>query len=246
MIAMQVSILLTANYGYFNYLSMALCLFVLDDDQLAWAARRVGWTLATPRPRVPRPATTAALALAAGILVPLSVVPFLPFLPGGIRLSRALTPIPASLDVVRSVNAYHLFAQMTLVRREPVFEGSDDGVTWKPYEFRYKPGDPMRAPPFVAPHQPRLDFQLWFLLLGRPTARYATTLMRRLLTDPASVASLFSSDPFPDAPPRLLRLAAYGYRFTDLATRRATGAWWSRELDGTTRAVRASDFPAGE
>jgi hypothetical protein len=246
MIAMQVSILLTANYGYFNYLSMALCLFVLDDDQLAWAARRVGWTLATPRPRVPRPATTAALTLAAGVLIPLSVVPFLPFLPGGIRLSRTLAPIPAALDVVRSVNAYHLFAQMTLVRREPVFEGSDDGVTWKPYEFRYKPGDTMRAPPFVAPHQPRVDFQLWFLLLGRPTARHATMLMRRLLTDPASVASFFSNDPFPDVPPRLLRLAAYRYRFTDLATRRATGAWWSRELEGTTRAVRASDFPAGE
>src|SRR5262249_25972818 len=95
MIAMQVSILLTAHYGYFDYLWMALCLFVLDDDQLARAARRVGWTLATPRPRVPRPATTAALALGAGILVPLSVVPFLPFLPGGIRLSRALAPIPA-------------------------------------------------------------------------------------------------------------------------------------------------------
>jgi hypothetical protein len=141
------------------------------------------------------------------------------------------------------VNAYHLFAQMTLVRREVVLEGSVDGVSWSPYEFRYKPGDPARPPPFVAPHQPRVDFQLWFLLLGGPPRdRYFQNLLARCLTDPPVVAPLFSRDPFPTGPPQQLRLVFYQYRFTDGATRRQDGAWWRRELLGYSRPLTARDL----
>jgi len=137
------------------------------------------------------------------------------------------------LNPVRSINAYHLFASMTMVRREPVIEGSNDGEHWEAYEFRYKPGDPNRAPPFVAPHQPRVDFQLWFLLLGgRPAAPYFDTLLTQVRDGSPVVASLFAHNPFAQQPPRFVRLAVYRYRFSDAATRRATGAWWSRELLG--------------
>jgi hypothetical protein len=149
-----------------------------------------------------------------------------------------LLPARALLDDIRSINAYHLFAQMTLVRREPVIEGSDDGVTWQPYELRYEPGDVDRSPPFVAPHQPRVDFQMWFLLLGgRLLAPWFRTLLDRLQHDPAAVAPLFARDPFPTTPPRWLRVAVYRYRFSDPATRAGTGAWWTRELEGTTRPI---------
>src|SRR5262249_11554310 len=81
-------------------------------------------------------------------------------------------------------------------------EGSDDGVTWQSYELRYEPGDVDRAPPFVAPHQPRVDFQMWFLLLGgRMLAPWFRTLLDRLLHEPAVVAPLFARDPFPTTPP---------------------------------------------
>jgi hypothetical protein len=122
---------------------------------------------------------------------------------------------------------------MTYVRREAVIEGSDDGVTWHEYELRWKPGDPMRAPAFVAPHQPRLDFQLWFLLLGgRGVPRYFSTLLEQLRTQPDRAAVFFLQDPFRGRAPRRLRVAVYRYRFTDAATRRETGAWWSRDLEG--------------
>src|SRR5205823_923455 len=60
------------------------------------------------------------------------------------------------------VNSYGLFRQMTETRPEIVIEASDDRANWKPYEFSWKPGDPSRRPRFVAPHQPRLDWQMWF------------------------------------------------------------------------------------
>ena len=176
--------------------------------------------------------------------MPLSVVPFLPFLSA--TAYRETLPVRRVLNAYRSLNAYHLFASMTLIRREVVIEGSDDGTTWQPYEFRYKPGDPRRAPAFVAPHQPRVDFQLWFLLLGgRVSAPYFEHLLARLLEAPQVVAPLFTRDPFPITPPRFVRVAVYRYRFTDRATRRASGAWWQRELVGYSRPITREDLRAG-
>ena len=235
--AMQAMIVLTSNYGFFNYLTLALALFVLDDRDFGRITARLGRPLLPAPPRVPSRARTALLGAVAAILVPVSVIPFLPFF----RVSR-FARAERALDTVRSINAYHLFAHMTLVRKEVVIEGSADGESWEPYEFRFKPGDPSRPPPFVAPHQPRVDFQLWFLLLGGPPrALYFNRLLERLLTMPATVAPLFARDPFPETPPRLIRVAFYRYRFTDAATRRATGAWWSREPLGYSRPLAAGD-----
>ena len=226
-VGFQVFVVLTANYGFFNYLSAALALWMLDDHDLGvreHVVRPVSWP------------ATLAFGPAALVLVAVSFVPFLPFLRVPPDVAAAARPIDRFLDRYRSINAYHLFASMTLVRREPIFEGTVDGTTWRPYELRYKPGRVDRPPPFVAPHQPRVDFQLWFLLLGHG-ARYAETLIDRLLHDPDAVASLLAENPFPDAPPQAVRIAVYRYRFSDRATREATGAWWTRELEGTTRPV---------
>jgi predicted DCC family thiol-disulfide oxidoreductase YuxK len=236
MAGLQVVILLTANYGIFNYLSLALCCFVLDDGHLGRA------TLPAPPPR--GRLRVAAWTVLAALLTAVSLVPFLPFLPPLRPAIARLGPLPQALRQLRTLNAYHLFAQMTYVRREAVIEGSADGTTWAAYEFRYKPGDPHRRPPFVAPHQPRVDFQLWFLLLHGPrTAPYFETLLARLLAEPEAVAPLFAHDPFPSAPPRWLRVAYYRYRFTDFATRRATGAWWRRDLEGYSRPRSAGASP---
>jgi len=234
MAALQAIVIATANYGFFNYLSLLLCLWMLDDAHLA----RLGWRAEPAPERVPRPVVDTTHVAAAVLLVPLTVVPFLPFLHPPDALSRALIPVRRVLDTARTINAYHLFASMTLVRREVVIEGSDDGAAWRSYEFRWKPGDLRRAPAFVAPHQPRVDFQLWFLLLGhRHGERYFDTLLVRLLTEPAAVASLFADDPFPTTPPHELRVAFYRYRFTDRAGRTAAGAWWTREFEGYSRVL---------
>jgi len=156
MVAMQIAILLTAT-TLFNYLSIALALFVLDDTHLGVpvavaADRRGGRRRSRSSPRCwsgSRPSS------------------FLPLVPVARPFEAALLPVRRVLSTFRSINAYHLFAHMTLVRREAVIEGSEDGTTWLPYEFRYKPAIPTGPPPFVAPHQPRVDFQLWFLLPAR-------------------------------------------------------------------------------
>jgi hypothetical protein len=228
MLAFQLFVVLTANYGFFNYLSAALALWALDDHDLGVREHVV--------PRRSWLATISVTATAA-VLVPISLVPFLPFVRVPPAIARIAQPIHRVIDPYRSINAYHLFASMTLVRREPIIEGTADGTTWRSYEFRYKPGDVDRPPPFVAPHQPRVDFQLWFLFLGHRGGGYVETLLDRLLHDPDAVAALFVENPFPDTPPVAVRIAGYRYNFSDRATRATTGAWWTRELEGYTRAI---------
>jgi hypothetical protein len=134
------------------------------------------------------------------------------------------------------VNTYHLFAAITRERIEPEVQ-TFDGAAWRAHDLRHKPGDPTRAPHLVAPHQPRVDFQLWFYGLGyrRGAPQYVTELLDRVCHDPAVVQTLFREE-LPERPASA-RMAFFRYHFTTPAERRATGAWWKRELVGTMQPV---------
>jgi len=141
-----------------------------------------------------------------------------------------IEPVADIIGPFHSVNRYGLFAVMTPTRPEIVIEGSEDGREWLPYEFKYKPGDLQRRPPWVAPHQPRLDWQMWFAALeGYEHAAWYRNFTMRLLEGSPDVLALMARNPFPNRPPRYLRGTTYRYRFTDAAAQRATGAWWTRE-----------------
>jgi predicted DCC family thiol-disulfide oxidoreductase YuxK len=232
--SLQILILITGNYGFFNWLTLALCVLCLDDG--VWPKR---W-----RPRAPEPGTSPssgrrgawtrwtvrALALLCYLL---SLVPFLHTLQ---KPTKWLGPVNSAFNLVwpfRSFNQYGLFAVMTTRRVEIVVEGSDDGAHWLPYEFRYKPGDPMREPPFVAPHQPRLDWQMWFAALSDFRQQpWFLLFCKGLLEGSRPVTALLAANPFPRAPPKYLRALAYEYHFTDPAGRKRTGAWWRRQVAG--------------
>ncbi|HEV3408784.1 MAG TPA: lipase maturation factor family protein, partial [Chthoniobacterales bacterium] len=118
---------------------------------------------------------------------------------------------------------------MTKSRPEIVIEGSADGIDWAAYSFRYKPGDLQRAPVWVQPHQPRLDWQMWFAALSHPRQSiWFYGLMQRLLENSPSVLGLLESNPFPQKPPRYVRAILYDYHFTTAAERSASGNWWKR------------------
>ena len=114
------------------------------------------------------------------------------------------------------MNGYGLFRVMTKDRREIVIEGSADGIDWLPYEFKWKPGDVMRAPGWCAPHQPRLDWQMWFAALGNYRQNpWFGRLIVRLLENKRDVTGLFERNPFPDSPPRYVRARFLSLPFHD-------------------------------
>ncbi len=120
---------------------------------------------------------------------------------------------------------------MTTTRPEIIIEGSSDGRDWRPYEFRWKPGDLRRQPGWVAPYQPRLDWQMWFAALGQPAENpWVNEVCRHLLLNTPEVVRLLAGNPFPGQPPRFVRAILYDYQFTDAATRARTGQWWQRTV----------------
>jgi hypothetical protein len=167
------------------------------------------------------------------VLFAMSLVPLLGALHFPVARLAPLVALEQAAEPLRVVNGYGLFAVMTTRRPEIIVEGSQDGRIWLPYEFKYKPGDIMRRPRFVAPHQPRLDWQMWFAALGdfRRSPWYLN-FCQRLLEGSRPVLALLQNNPFPEAPPRYVRGIVYDYHFTDAATRRATGAWWQRDERG--------------
>jgi lipase maturation factor 1 len=244
---LQVLIAATGNYAFFNLLTAALCVFLLDPAGLPRRLRPRPVTAAAPAATVWGDWPRAVLVPFAAVIVLVSTLEFsegtlglaLPWPAPAVWMARAVSPL-------RSINTYGLFAVMTTTRAEVVIEGSDDAQAWRPYEFRYKPGDVRRRPTFVAPHQPRLDWQMWFAALGScDQSPWLQRLFQRLLEGSPPVLGLLGTNPFPDRPPRFVRALVYDYHFTDLATRRRTGEWWQRRLDGEFCPITARpDEPA--
>jgi hypothetical protein len=248
-VALQVLIFLTGNYCFFNLLTIALCLLLLDDATLlrltpkrcrpqTEPATSQDEKLA-PRP-VASPTTPTQARWPGFVLFPLALVlvvlPLMQFIAmfgGREAWPRPLGALYRWLAPFRSCNQYGLFAVMTTTRMEIVIEGSNDATNWLAYEFKYKPGDVQRRPGFVEPHQPRLDWQMWFAALGDYRQNpWLVNFCVRLLQGSPEVLALLERNPFANAPPRYVRARFYEYRFTDWATRRRTGAWWRRELKG--------------
>jgi lipase maturation factor 1 len=229
---LQVLIAATGNYAFFNVLTVALCVFLIapSSPPSRWRPPSLPATRANLFGAWPR----AVLAPLVGIVALVSTFQFtedtlglgLPWPAPAVGLARAVSPF-------RSVNSYGLFRVMTRTRPEIIIEGSDDGATWRAYELRYKPGDPARRPGFVAPHQPRLDWQMWFAALGAcEQSPWLQRVFQRLLEGSPPVVGLLGTDPFAGRPPRYVRALVYDYHFTDLATHRRTGAWWERRPEG--------------
>jgi len=231
MVVFQAILILSGNLSFLNYLTIVPVLACFDDDVLrSLLPRRLVARAdrAAAQAAPSRGQAVAAWALSAVVAV-LSVNPVL-------NLVSTRQRMNTSFDRLHLVNTYGAFGSVGEERHEIVFQGTSDpaitGATlWKEYDFWCKPGDPMRRPCFIAPFQPRLDWQIWFAAMSRPE-RYPWTLhlVSKLLQDDPGTLRLLANNPFPEAPPRFIRAAYFKYEFARPGE--AGGAWWNRTYLG--------------
>ena len=236
--ALQVGIILTANYAFLNYLVLALGVLLLDDRALTRA--RLPFVPSVPRETTPRHRVYRRIEGAIlGLAFYTTIAAFF------LGESDSVLALPyRMLAPFRFANAYGLFAIMTEARYEIEFQGSGDGSTWIAYPFRYKPQNPYERPGFYAPYQPRFDWNLWFASLGPwRQSPWVVLAEERLLEGSPSVLKLFERDPFGGKPPSMVRTVLWQYWFTDIETKRETGAWWRRQELGAfcPMVMRAKD-----
>jgi len=222
----QVLILSTGNYAFFNWLTIILGLMLFDDALLRrWLPSWCDEPIIQDGRR--RPGLTFLFV----VTLFLTSVPFARIL--GMAMPSWIVAPVEWVSPLRSFNSYGLFAVMTPNRPEIILEGSNDGKKWHAYEFTYKPGDPARRPPQVAPYQPRLDWQMWFAALGDYRQNpWFINFCFRILKGSEPVLRLLANNPFPQHPPVYLRAVLYEYRFTTVAERHQTGHWWRRDPKG--------------
>ena len=264
-VGLQLLIGLTGNYGFFNLLTLVLCLPLLEDADLPRPVRELlaGGTVASPEPPRWRRFVWAPVA---AVLALLSVVPITEAFRSDYwsdRPDHPLLTLRAWSHPLLISGSYGLFRTMTTARPEIEIQGSLDGTNWRTYEFRYKPGPTGTPPPFLGPHMPRLDWQMWFAALsaerlavhGDEGVRYWWTrqdpwvqrFAMRLLEGEPSVVGLLAEDPFSGERPRFLRLVLWRYSFTEWEG--CAGGWWAREhvttLLGPIQAPPGTTFIAG-
>lgn len=248
MIALQLGIAATGNYGFFNLLTIVLYLALLEDS--------AGPPRMTALPGGTRPtqildrgparwrlvANGAAVVIA--VLSVMTVFREIDVTSGRTSMiERLWSPrLLTWIDPLNSVNGYGLFRVMTTERPEIVIEVSDDGALWKEQEFRWKPGDVKRRPAIVQPHMPRLDWQMWFAALDPVSAQqWLRPLLEHLFAGDRVVTRLLGPNPL-NSTPRFARLAYYQYHFTSRQEGERTGTWWKRQFVGyLTDVVRRPD-----
>ncbi|MDT0475130.1 lipase maturation factor family protein [Streptomyces sp. DSM 41014] len=216
MIATQLWLILSGNFSWLNWLTVTLAVS---------AVRFPGG--ARPAPAAPLWYEVLVLAVAA-LLLGLGVRPVRNMLSRRQVMNR-------SFDPLHLVNTYGAFGTVSRVRHEIVVEGTADPVPredgdWREYDFKGKPGDPLRAPRQFAPYHLRLDWLMWFAALSPAYAEpWFGTFVERLLENDRATLRLLRRSPFPpDAPPRYVRARLFRYRYTTWRELRETGAWWER------------------
>jgi Lipase maturation factor len=249
-VAQMIGIQLTGNFGYFNWLTAALCISTLDVSASLFAALADPAALVSPQ-RLVFTLVAAFIMLATPVYLIfnswfnygfLSWPAFERLRPGPLRLYLAVLRFFEPLHLVNAYGVFH--AQAAPPQRwVTVVEGSHDGVEWKKYRYRYTMTDESSRPRYVAPHHPRLDHQTFYDAAGVDGTGYFQPLsftdpylltpssvldrtMQRLLEPGAPGAQLFAETGFRDGPPRFGRVALY--RFTALTAeeqKRANQHW---------------------
>jgi predicted DCC family thiol-disulfide oxidoreductase YuxK len=224
---------ITGNYNFFNFTILFLCISLYDDAALRKIMPARAWQMLTHciRPAKPHKITSFLVGFITLWIIFISTVQI------GIRFGgrppvaiAAISNITAPLHLV---NIYGPFAVMTRTRPEIIIEGSPDRVTWEEYTFKYKPGDLMRPPLWNIPHQPRLDWQMWFAALGTVDQNpWFFQFLKALLENRPEVMALMDHNPFSAKPPAYVRARLYDYRFTTMEEHAETGAWWVRTDKG--------------
>jgi len=170
-IFLQLMIIITGNYGFFNLLTILLCLTLLDDQTIPNQIKRFFDRSQNEHPNsVFLMRWQSALGTMVLIIFVITGSYYLrldfqgnrPEVAGQRPSSPITNALVRTAQFSRSMNSYGLFRVMTTTRPEIIISYSMDGKMWTPYQFNYKPVNLKAPPPFFFPHMPRLDWQMWF------------------------------------------------------------------------------------
>ena len=228
MVLFQVTLILSGNLSFLNWLTIVPALACFDDSF---------WSKCLPGLVAERAASAAdmqkpAILMTVAAWVVAAIVAVLSFFPV-LNMISSRQVMNTSFDSLDLVNTYGAFGTVGRVRYTVVFEGTDASVPdnsapWRPYLYCAQPVALDTRPVQIAPYQPRLDWQMWFAAMDTPSDYpWTVNLVWKLLHNDSGALSLFANNPFPDKPPQYVRAVLYSYTFAPPGNREHL--WWNRK-----------------
>ncbi len=225
-IVFQLTIIISGNLSWLNWLTLFLAFSTLD-------AKFLSGVLSLRAPVMQ--ATSPLLHLVNYGLVAIVALMSIPVV---VNMLSARQIMNTSFNSFHLVGTYGAFGSITRQRFEIVVEGTGDAVItpatkWREYQFKGKPGDVDYWPPQIAPYHLRLDWLMWFAAMSNyQDYPWFVNFTAKLLQGDKGVLSLLRVNPFPQKPPHFVRAQLYEYHFTTAEEKKRTGAWWRRALAG--------------
>lgn len=250
----MLGIQLTGNFGYFNLLSCVLCMTALDTSSslaaLSWgellAPEHLLFTIAFSFIALASPAYLAVNSWATyGFL---DWPAWQRLRPGCLKIYLALLRCLAPLRIINGYGVFHARSAPP-IHWVPVIEGSDDGVCWHAFEYRYTMTHGHSRPRFVAPHHPRLDHLAFYEAVGVDGSGYLSVLsfsdpyrhtrvcmldlaVQRLVERGSVMPRLLGSHPSALLPPKMARVSMFRATPASRSEFVASGRRWQVERVG--------------
>jgi len=237
---LQAGIQITANFGWLNVAAIGVSLLLLDDQMLISLAKRLRLdrlknyltitAIKNPFAAI-KPWRLGLLRGALWAHFVLTIYAFVLWMTlGAVDFSEDPSrPNRYAFTDFRSANPFTPYATFLNERYAVEFMGSNDGgATWRAYQYPHLPQEPDQIVGHVAPHF--LRFQAASQIIGSVEKRTPTfpLVALKLLEQNSLIIDLFKSNPFPDSPPTMIRMRRFHLQFTDWATYRETGNYWTK------------------
>ena len=225
-ILFQMSLILSGNLSWLNWLTVIIALACFNDD---FYLKKIPLFLKKHYEKVKdlsiqyTASTQWVLISFLCLILVLSMNPFL-------NLWSKNQLMNASFDPFHIVNTYGAFGHVGKSRYEIIILGTREkhlnkDTVWQEYQFKGKPGDVFKSPPIYAPYHYRLDWQIWFAAMSHYQQHpWLVHFIYKLLQKDVIAEGLLASIPFEEKP-YYIKADLYQYQFNKNYFKE--GAWWS-------------------
>ena len=250
LILFQVYLIFSGNLSFLNWLTIVPAIALFDDSFL----RKI---LPRHLSEKAKDASSKAKISNARIIVTWIAFVIMLILSFAVvqNLFSSYQVMNTSFNQLHLVNTYGAFGSITKVRNELIIMGTSDEIInddteWKEYEFKVKPGDVNRTLPWITPYHYRLDWVMWFAAFQNLEENpWLLNLAWKLLHNDKELLKIIKYNPFPDEPPKYIKIEFYNYKFSEdseiIWERKYLGNWLpplSKDDERLKSIIEANDW----
>jgi len=158
LILFQITIIFTGNYGYFNFLTIALLcipLLIKETEKLVLPIEKIQFPKTIKQSMI----TNASLMAVFSIII-INGITIIHYPRSNVLMFESV------FENLMVFNKFGLFARMTHNQTKFTINVSNNGVDWENIKLKYFDSSGYPTLRFIQPYHPRIRWQLWFKFIN--------------------------------------------------------------------------------